>query len=147
MKRLSLMFVGIMALSGCSTGMHGGLYHWSGYSKNLYAFENNELTEQEYLNTLTDGISPDKGDNLEQAINFAMLSGHLDSLVNIQEGVRVPPGYYAEIGTAYLKLGDVDNAILYYEKEHDRWPESKFFMSTLLKGLKKNRAAFKGNSQ
>lgn len=108
-------------LSGCASNTR---YHWAGYADNVYQHEANQLTDEEYLEKLVSGVQ------------YAEKNNKL-----------VPPGYYADVGTAYLKLGDADSALAYYEKERNLWPESQYFMDTLIKGIKKNLDAFKGNAK
>lgn len=120
-KLLCLASVCAVFLSGCVSGPR---YHWANYPDNVYEHESNQLTDEEYLEKLVEGVQ------------YAETHNKL-----------VPPGYYADVGTAYLKLGDAETAITYYQKEHDLWPESRHFMSVLIKGVRKNLDAFKGNSK
>lgn len=110
-----------VVLTGCANGPR---YHWAGYADNIYKHEANQLTDEEYLERLVSGVT------------YAEKNGKL-----------VPPGYYADVGTAYLKLGDADNALVYYQKEHDLWPESQYLMASLIKNIRKNMNAFKGNTK
>ena len=49
-----------------------------------------------------------------------------------QEGKTVPPGIYAEYGYALYEEGNAPEAIKYFERERDTWPESRVFMEKLI---------------
>ena len=49
-----------------------------------------------------------------------------------QEGKTVPPGIYAEYGYALYEEGNAAEAIRYFERERDTWPESRVFMEKLI---------------
>ena len=44
----------------------------------------------------------------------------------------VPPGLYAEYGYLLLETGNAQQAIVYFEKEKEAWPESTVIMDTML---------------
>ena len=59
-----------------------------------------------------------------------------DLLDQIQAGEptrRVPPGIYAEYGYFLLSNHRVKDAVAYFQKEKDRWPEAKVYMDLLIK--------------
>lgn len=117
--------VSCLVLTGCLTGCaHQTLYSWGDYADHIFVHEQNELTDEEYLA------------RLEKDLIYAETVSH-----------KVPPGLYADVGTAYLQLGDAPKALSYYEKERDLWPEGRSFMELLIQGVKKNMEGFKGNSK
>jgi len=74
--------------------------------------------------------SPNAGEEFRVA-----LEAHL---ANMQAQKKRPaPGLYAELGTIYLSLGDVPNAIRNYRSERDAWEESRPFMTALITQLEK----------
>lgn len=50
---------------------------------------------------------------------------------------KVPPGLYAELGYAYLESGNSNEAIKYFTKEKEKWPESEQFMNSVLSRISK----------
>jgi hypothetical protein len=44
----------------------------------------------------------------------------------------VPPGIYAEYGFVMYEEGNNQQAVFYYQKEADKWPESRAFMTKLI---------------
>lgn len=54
----------------------------------------------------------------------------------LKDGGTVPPGIYAEVGYLYFKQGKKDLAVKYFEKEMEAYPESKVYVSRILKQLK-----------
>jgi len=53
-------------------------------------------------------------------------------LDNAEPEGKVPPGIYAEYGFAMYEQGNTQQAILYYQKEANKWPESRVFMNKLI---------------
>ena len=47
----------------------------------------------------------------------------------------VPPGMYAEYGYTRLELNDANTASVYFEKEWEKWPESRFLMEKVMERL------------
>ena len=43
------------------------------------------------------------------------------------------PGIYAEYGYALFEEGDTRNAVVYFKKEQDLWPESRFLMEKMIR--------------
>ena len=53
----------------------------------------------------------------------------------IEEGEAkgsVPPGIYAEYGHVLLDIGKAREAIIYFEKEKNVWPESSMLMDKMI---------------
>jgi hypothetical protein len=54
-----------------------------------------------------------------------------------QEGKKVPPGVYAEFGYALLEEGSYDQAVTWFQKERDLWPESRVFMEKMIRNAQR----------
>ena len=122
--RLTVMLSALgcaLVLSGCAPT---GLYAWGDYADDMFKHEQNDLTDQEYLARI-----------------------EADLKASEKAGYRIPPGLYADVGTANLKLGNAEAALVYYEKERNLWPESRDFMDMLIKGVKRNLESFKGTAK
>jgi hypothetical protein len=53
-----------------------------------------------------------------------------------EETGSVPPGLYAEYGYALYEKGRAAESILYFQKEYDKWPESRALMATMMETAK-----------
>ena len=110
MKTL-LALVLVMALaSGCVTRR----YDWDNYDGRLYQYYKNPSSADDFR------VSMEK--------HFKVLES---------QKLRPAPGLYAELGTLYLEKGDRQTAQVYYEKERDAWPESRYLMDAMLSQLHK----------
>lgn len=107
----SLLSVSVF-LTGCQTSQ--GLYNWGGYEDSLYEYYK-DPAEQE------------------------VLAKRLMTLIE-DETARIPPGIYAEYGTLLLQQGKTDEAIIFFEKEKELWPESQALMDTMINALTNHRA-------
>lgn len=58
-----------------------------------------------------------------------------------QEGLRVPPGLYAEYGYALLEEGRNEEAVGWFEREAAAWPESRILMQKLVRVARQRPAA------
>ncbi|GER05758.1 hypothetical protein GCM10007972_05320 [Iodidimonas muriae] len=113
MKRGTTAIAVVMALGlgACASKENSGLYDWNGYQGELLAYyknpqENQAFSEQLYA-------------NIELA----------------EQNDRVPPGIYAEYGYVLLQIGKTNEALAYFAKERDRWPESAYLMSKVIDRL------------
>lgn len=106
MKKTVFMLVAAAALSGC---MSTGRYDWGSYERSLYRYYKAPATQEEFIESLSESVSE------------AEASG------------KIPPGLYAEYGFLLLKAGKDSEARRYFEKEQEKWPESRIFMQALLK--------------
>lgn len=94
-------------LAGCQTSQ--GLYHWGEYESGLYGY-------------------------YQDPAELATLSEQLLQAIEEANG-RVAPGMYAEYGTLMLQQGKTDEAVLYYTRERDLWPESRHLMDAMINNL------------
>jgi hypothetical protein len=97
-----------LALTGCATS-NNGMYDWGGYDGLLY---------QSYKEPGS------------VAGNMQKLEAHIQKLE--QNGQKVPPGLYADLGTMFLQAGNKEKARANFQKERDLWPESVGLMDALL---------------
>lgn len=104
-KRLILLAGAFMVLTGCAMQK----YYWGDYEKSLYKYYKNP------------------GDLDDLAENLA------DTIEHGEEKNKVPPGIYAEYGYVLLIQGKAKEAILYFDKEKEHWPESTHLMNIMLR--------------
>ncbi|MCP5380788.1 MAG: DUF4810 domain-containing protein [Kordiimonadaceae bacterium] len=100
----------IIMTSACG---NKSMYNWGGYSNNLLGYYKNMDDEQ--LQKFSD--------SLYEGIEKAEIKDN------------VPPGMYAEYGYTKLELNDANTAAIYFQKEWDKWPESRFLMEKVMKRL------------
>jgi len=109
-----MLFTVALTLSSCSSNQ--ALYSWYKYDDTTHAFakKQNEKTENALIE------------------NF-------DKIINKQKGTRkvVPPGIYAERGYYFLKSGRTSEALEYFNKEKQLYPESTVFMDRIIKRIEK----------
>jgi len=103
-----------LALAGCATN---SLYQWGGYEEGLYA-SYKDATQAEALRL--------------------KLEAHIQATE--QSGRKVAPGLYAEVGTLYLQAGNRKQAIGWYQRERQAWPESAPLMTTMVQNLERLEA-------
>jgi hypothetical protein len=60
---------------------------------------------------------------------------------------KVPPGIYAEYGYVMYEQGNNQQAVMYFQKEADKWPESRFFMTKLIANTNNRAKNQKANVQ
>lgn len=103
----------LMGLTGCTST---SLYDWGNYEENLFTYYHR----------------PDRQDQV--------VAEHLQFLAKLEQSNQRPaPGLLAEAGTLLLLQGQTREAIEYYQKEHDVWPESRPMMSALITNLKERK--------
>lgn len=98
-------------LTGCQTDH--GLYHWGKYESGLYGYYKDPAAQS--------ALSEQVFNAIEQA-----------------DG-RVAPGMHAEYATLLLQQGKKEEAIIYYKKERDLWPESRQLMDAMINNLERQR--------
>lgn len=105
--RLLCSMLCLILMTGCVQTQ----YQWGAYEKHLYNHYSNSEDKAVYLL------------GLKEIIEDAESS----------KG-KIPPGIYAEYGYALLDGGKPMEAILFFNKEAELWPESKFLMSKMVQG-------------
>ncbi len=101
-----VMVVALAWLGGCAKP---GLYHWGNYEDSLHKLYRNPASRASYFAEL--------GEIIRTAD---------------EKGLRVPPGLCAEYGYLHYLNGDIDGAVVYWQREKDDWPEAVVLMDTLI---------------
>lgn len=95
-----------MQITGC--GGANTRYAWHNYDAELYEHYKDPAEKEVFIQ------------NLKEIVETAEAEG------------KVPPGVYAEYGFLLQEKGDLSQAIRYFQKEADKWPESKFLMAKMI---------------
>ncbi len=90
------------------------MYHWNAYDETLYRHYKNPQEREAFVESLKE----------------TMLEAE-------QEGRKMPPGIYAEYGYALYEEGQPQQAVVYFQKERDKWPESRFLMEKMIRNAEK----------
>jgi len=90
------------------------LYDWGDYEDDLYAMYKNPEKSKEYQETLR------------------LIIERCD-----ERGQRVAPGIRAEYGYCLYREGKLDEAIVYFKKERETYPESFYLMNTLITSVER----------
>jgi hypothetical protein len=117
MKTTILALALVVLSSGCAT--QAG-YNWNRYDQQLYDYYKSPTKSEDFVASMEEHIK-----------------------ITEAAGSKPAPGIYAEVGTFYFKKGDAKTAVAYYTKELTAWPESKPFMSALIKTLEKPKSGGK----
>jgi len=109
-------FVGALLLTvllgtGCTRQT---LYQWDDYDSNLYSYYQNPAQREQFV---------------EEVYRI---------LYEADKAGRVPPGLFAEYGYLLYEAGSYPEAVVYFKKEQELWPESSFFMDKMIRNA--NRA-------
>lgn len=119
-KAGSIMLLAVTVfVTGCQTNQQ--LYHWGEYESGLYGY-------------------------YKDPAELAALSEQLLSAIEDANG-RVAPGMYAEYGTLLLQQGKKDEAVVYYAKEKELWPESQHLMDAMINNLTRTSSAERAESE
>jgi len=103
------------ALQGCATPTY---YAWGAYDDALYAHYKNPQEREAFV------------ENLKKVLLEAE-----------KEGRRVPPGINAEYGYALYEEGRYVEAVVYFQKERDQWPESLVLMEKMIRNAQRQKPA------
>ena len=102
----------LFSLIGCGAQSR---YNWNSYDTKMYKHYKNPNEREAFIESLKEIID------------------------NAEPNGKVPPGIYAEYGFVMYEQGNNQEAILYYQKEANKWPESRVFMTKLI-AIANNRA-------
>lgn len=106
-----VLLVGLMVLAGC--GGANTRYAWNNYDSELYTHYKTPAQREEFIAAMKEIVTEAETEN------------------------KVPPGIYAEYGYLMYEKGDMEQAVLYYQKEASKWPESKFLMEKMIANTQK----------
>lgn len=108
-KKLMLLFLPLLFLIGCTTQRYG----WYGYDDKLYAYYKNPNEKEKFIERLKEVI------------------------LRAEQNGNIPPGMYAEYGYLCFEGQNYKDAIAYFEKERNLWPESQIFMNKMIDNAQK----------
>lgn len=100
----------LLLVTGCA---QPSLYVWDNYDQKLYDHYKNPAEYDEFVEGIK--VTIEKGD----------------------ESGKVPPGLYAEYGFVLYEKGKIEESLIYFRKEHDKWPESRILMAKMITNTKK----------
>ena len=107
-------FMLLLPLCGCVAQTQ---YSWNNYDKKLYNHYKDPSQKEDFAQALKETVEEAESSN------------------------RVPPGIYAEYGFLMYEQGNSLQAIQYYQKEADKWPESRAFMTKMINTAQKRSKA------
>ena len=111
--RILILTIAVL-VTACTTPQP--MYEWGSYQPSLLAYAKNPKDTQIFA------------DKVAAAIKKGEATG------------RVPPGLYAEYGYALVELQQSEEAVIWFAKERDKWPESAFLMNRLIARLEQTKA-------
>jgi hypothetical protein len=118
MSRRAFLPAAFLALSvlaqGCASGTK---YAWGDYHSTLYAHYRNPQNLEAHL------------ERIETIVRKA----------ESESPDRVPPGMYAEYGYALYEAGRIEEAIVHFETEKARWPESSVLMEKMIRNARRRQ--------
>ena len=107
--KISVFIFMLAVAAGCSNTR----YAWNNYDQKLYNYYKTPAEYDQFVEAL------------REAVEDAEAEG------------RMPPGLYAEYGYVLYEKGNFPAAIVYFRKEHDKWPESRVLMVKMIKNAEK----------
>ena len=102
---LLVFLIVIVFLTGCTST---ALYSWGDYENQVYIYFNRGFSDTQIHVMERNRINIEANNN------------------------KIPPGFYAHLGLLYAEQGDLENAMLCFEKEKALFPESAVFMDYFL---------------
>ena len=97
-------------LTGCATPT---VYTWKEYDNRLYKYYQNPTEPESFIADLREVVSEG------------------------EKSGKVPPGLYAELGYALYVQGSYQESITYFQKESEKWIESKALMAKMIDNASK----------
>ena len=104
-----VLAVFMIFIAGCAQTR----YAWEDYDQKLYDHYKNPAEYDEFVVNLQEVILEGEDNN------------------------KVPPGMYAEFGYVLYEKGNFPEAISYFKKEQDKWPESRVLMTKMISNAQK----------
>ncbi len=112
MRKAFLMLLvpaAVLLAAGCGPKT---LYAWRGYDDTLYAHYKNPQDHARHVERLQKIVTETEA-----------------------EGVKMPPGVYAEYGYALVEESRFDESVTYFKKERETWPESTVLMDKMVRNV------------
>ena len=113
--RLVIASVFVLILAGCGGGPKY-LYYWGSYEDSIY-----NMYVEPGKSSVTDEIN-----RLEEQIEKTVNSGQF-----------VPPGLHAHLAYLYVTQGDYATAMIHFQEEKAKFPESASFIDGTIERMKK----------
>lgn len=110
MKKVLFYTFSFLVLTGCTQG----IYKWNGYDNALYQYYKSPGEKEKFVERLHTIITEGERTN------------------------NVPPGIYAEYGYVQYEGGNYIEAEKFFQKEFEKWPESRVIMSKMIQNSKKS---------
>ena len=110
-KAVLLLAVSAAALLAAACGPKT-MYTWHGYDDSLYAHYKNPQDHAKHIERLQQIVTQTEAD-----------------------GLKMPPGVYAEYGYALLEESRFDESVTYFKKEKETWPESAVIMDKMIRNV------------
>lgn len=104
-----ILVAALLPVAGCVTTK----YEWGSYNTDLYKYYARSITQEELAL------------RLQAVLQDCETNGKL-----------VPPGLYGEYGYLLFETGKYNEAVVYFQKEHDKWPESRTLMAKMMRNCK-----------
>ena len=111
-QKVLLACITVLVLTGCVQRR----YDWNNYDQELYNHYKNPAETEQFIA------------GLKQSVERSEASG------------KVPPGLYAEYGYILYETGNYPEAIKFFTKEQNRWPESRALMAKMIDNSRKKTA-------
>ncbi len=115
LRMLTTGLVTIVLLSGCGGGSKS-LYYWGHYEDSIF-----DMYVEPGKTSLGDEIL-----RLEEQVEETNASGQ-----------SVPPGLHAHLGYLYATEGDYAMALIHFQTEKTKFPESAHFVDGMIERMKK----------
>ena len=96
-----------LTAAGCAPAT---MYHWYGYDDALYRHYRNPQDREAFVEALRTTVRDAD-----------------------ERGLRVPPGLSAELGYALYEEGRTQDAIPWFDRERQQWPESRVLMEKMIR--------------
>jgi len=105
---------GLLLLAGCAAKVPT-LYQWGGYQEQIYS----------------------RYSDAKLSVEAQIAALEADAQKNAGTGQKLPPGWYAHLGSLYFQAGKPGQAVSSFEAEKATFPESAAYMDLLIKQAKK----------